>query len=161
MSAPVPAAKPHEVELAMSPWIRKLALLAAVLGAPIACSPPEHFKMHRQSAAVSGEAGGFAREIEAGMKTMMKNMHAAGVSGNPDVDFLAMMIPHHQGAVEMARLALIYGKDPLTRRVAEEIIASQTAEIAAMTERLAILRRGEDPDPGNFPALHGTRGLAP
>ena len=38
-----------------------------------------------------------------------------------DVDFLAMMIPHHQGAVEMARLALIYGKDPLTRRVAEEI----------------------------------------
>jgi uncharacterized protein (DUF305 family) len=88
-------------------------------------------------------------------------MHAPGFTGNPDVDFLAMMIPHHQGAVEMARLALIYGKDPLTRRVAEEIIASQTVEIAAMKERLAILRHGEDPDPGNFPALHGTRGVTP
>jgi hypothetical protein len=158
MSGPVPVAKPLEVELAMS-WIRKLSLVSAVLPA-VACFQPDHFTVHHQSGAVSGEAYGFAREIEAGMQTMLKNMHAAGVSGNPDVDFLAMMIPHHQGAVEMARLALIYGKDPLTRRVAE-IIASQTAEIAAMTERLAILRRGEDPEPGNFPALHGMRGIAP
>jgi hypothetical protein len=80
--------------------------------------------------------------MDAGMKQMMEDMHAPGYSGNPDVDFLAMMIPHHEGAVEMARLALIYGTDPLTRRLAEEIIASQTAEIAAMKERLAILRRG-------------------
>jgi uncharacterized protein (DUF305 family) len=144
----------------MSSWIRKLGLLGALL-VPVACFLPEHFTMHDQATAISVEAHGFAPEIETGMKTMMKNMHAAGVSGNPDVDFLAMMIPHHQGAVEMSRLALIYGKDPLTRRIAEEIIASQTAEIAAMTERLAILRRGDDPNPGNFPALHGTRGVAP
>ena len=95
------------------------------------------------------------------MKKMMEDMHAPGFTGDPDVDFLAMMIPHHEGAVEMARLVLIYGKDPLTRRLAEEIIASQTAEIAAMKERLAILRRSEDPNPGGFPALHGTRGVAP
>ena len=50
----------------------------------------------------------------------------------------------------MARLVLVYGKDPLTRRLAEEIIASQTAEVAAMRERLAILRRGDDPNPGSF-----------
>jgi len=43
----------------------------------------------------------------------------------------------------MARLALIYGNDPLTRRLAEEIIASQTVEISAMNERLKILRHGE------------------
>jgi hypothetical protein len=159
MSVPALAAKPVEEELAMSAWIRKLGVGGAVL-ALVACSQPDHFTMHPQPVAVSGEAYGFVRELQAGMQTMMKDMHAAGVSGNPDVDFLAMMIPHHQGAVEMARLALIYGKDPLTRRVAEEIIASQTAEIAAMTERLAILRRGEDPNPGNFPALHGTRGIA-
>lgn len=103
----------------------------------------------------------FTHAMHAGMEKMMHDMHSAVPSGNPDVDFLAMMIPHHQGAVEMARLALIYGKDPVTRRVAEEIIASQTVEIAAMKERLAILRRGEDPDPGNFPALHGTRGVTP
>jgi uncharacterized protein (DUF305 family) len=103
----------------------------------------------------------FVREMDAGMKKMMDDMHAPGYSGNPDVDFLAMMIPHHQGAVEMARLLLIHGQDPMTRRIAEEIVASQTAEIAAMNERLKILRRGDDPEPGGFPALHGTRGLAP
>ena len=109
----------------------------------------------------SGGQPAFAAEMDAGMQKMMTRMHAPGYTGNADVDFLAMMIPHHEGAVEMARLVLIYGKDPLTRRLAEEIIASQTSEIAAMTERLAILRRGEDPNPGGFPALHGTRGAAP
>lgn len=86
-------------------------------------------------------------------------MHAPSYTGNSDVDFLAMMIPHHQGAVDMARLALIYGNDPLTRRLAEEIIASQTVEISAMNERLKILRHGEDPNPAGFPALHGTPGM--
>jgi uncharacterized protein (DUF305 family) len=111
-----------------------------------------------QNPAMSGESDEFARALDAAMKKMMDDMHAPGYSGNPDVDFLAMMIPHHRGAVDMARLALIHGRDPLARRLAEEIIASQTAEIGAMSERLAILRRGEDPNPGGFPALHGTRG---
>lgn len=107
---------------------------------------------------MSRDAQEFVRQMDAAMKKMMDDMHAPGYTGNPDVDFLAMMIPHHQGAVDMARLALIYGNDPLTRRLAEEIIASQTVEISAMRERLAILRRGEDPNPSGFPALHGTRG---
>jgi uncharacterized protein (DUF305 family) len=110
---------------------------------------------------MSRESEHFVRELDAAMKKMMNEMHAPGYTGNPDVDFLAMMIPHHQGAVDMARLVLIYGKDPLARRLAEEIIASQTAEIGAMSERLTILRRGEDPNPGGFPALHGTRGVTP
>jgi uncharacterized protein (DUF305 family) len=110
---------------------------------------------------MSSAAQEFSRDMEAGMNTMMYRMHAAGYTGNPDIDFLAMMIPHHEGAVEMARLELTHGKDPLARRLAEEIIASQTVEIAAMKERLAVLRRGEDPNPGGFPALHGTRGAAP
>lgn len=114
--------------------------------------------LHPQKLPISPEPEPFIGELNAAMKKMMEDMHSPGYTGNPDVDFLAMMIPHHQGAVEMARLALIYGKDPLTRRLAEEIIASQTAEIAAMSERIKILRRGEDPEPGGFPALHGTRG---
>lgn len=89
----------------------------------------------------------------------MHDMHAASATGDPDQDFLAMMIPHHEGAVEMARLVLIYGRDPLTRRLAEDIIASQTVEIEGMQKRLAILRRGSDPNPGGFPALGGTRGM--
>lgn len=100
----------------------------------------------------------FVQEMDAGMARMMEDMHAPGYTGNADVDFLAMMIPHHEGAVEMARLVLVHGKDPLTRQLAGEIIASQTSEIGAMRQRLAILRRGEDPEPGGFPALQGARG---
>jgi hypothetical protein len=122
---------------------------------------PEPERDQLRSMRPDGRSDAFASEMEAGMKKMMEDMHASGYSGNPDVDFLAMMIPHHQGAVEMARLVLIHGGDPLTRGLAEDIIASQTAEISAMTERLNILRRGEDAEPGGFPALHGTRGTAP
>ena len=100
----------------------------------------------------------FSSGMQSGMAGMMKDMESAPMTGDPDKDFLAMMIPHHEGAVEMARLVLIHGRDPLVRRLAEEIIASQTIEIQAMKERLAILRQRPDPDPGGFPALGGTRG---
>jgi uncharacterized protein (DUF305 family) len=100
----------------------------------------------------------FIREMDRDMDKMMTDMHHPGYTGNADVDFLAMMIPHHQGAVDMARLVLIHGQDPLTRQLAEEIIASQQAEILAMKARLNILSKGADPDPGGYPALNGVRG---
>jgi uncharacterized protein (DUF305 family) len=100
----------------------------------------------------------FATAMHAGMERMMRSMHAAGHSGDPDRDFLAMMIPHHEGAVEMARLVLIHGRDPATRRLAEDIIASQTTEIAAMKQRLAILSGAKPSAEPEFPALGGTRG---
>jgi uncharacterized protein (DUF305 family) len=100
----------------------------------------------------------FAREMQAAMQKMMRDMHAAGYSGNADVDFLAMMIPHHAGAVEMARLVLIHGRDPATRRLAEDIIAGQSVEIQAMTRRLAMLQGAAKPDEEEYPELGGTRG---
>ena len=100
----------------------------------------------------------FASEMDAGMGAMMRDMHAPCYTGNADIDFLAMMIPHHEGAVEMARLVLIHGRDPLTRKLAEEIIASQVVEIEGMKRRLAILRAKPSPEQGEFPALGGTRG---
>lgn len=72
-----------------------------------------------------------------------------------------MMIPHHEGAVEMARLLLIHGRDPHTRRLAEDIIASQTVEIAGMKQRLAMLRGKGGAEADGFPALGGTRGPVP
>ena len=71
----------------------------------------------------------FERAMDAGMARMMQAMHASGYSGHADADFLAMMIPHHAGAVDMARLVLQHGRDPATRQLAEEIIAGQTIEI--------------------------------
>jgi len=96
--------------------------------------------------------------MSAAMHKMQDGMAAARQTGDPDRDFLSMMIPHHAGAVEMARLVLIYGTDPLVRQLAEEIIAGQQAEIAAMQARLKILDHGPDPNPDGFPAISGTTG---
>lgn len=103
-------------------------------------------------------AGAFAREMDAAMSRMMQDMHAPVYSGHADIDFLAMMIPHHAGAVDMARLVLQHGRDPATRQLAEEIIAGQTVEIEGMTRRLAALRAGTASGAADVTTLGGTRG---
>lgn len=67
----------------------------------------------------------------------MHGAMAIEFTGNADVDFIKGMIPHHQGAVEMARIVLDHGSDPEVRKLAEAVIAAQEAEIAWMTEWLA------------------------
>ena len=64
----------------------------------------------------------------------MDMMHGMAVeyTGNPDVDFRLKMIPHHQGAIDMAKVALQYATDPSTKAMAEAIIAAQEKEIAEM-----------------------------
>lgn len=59
------------------------------------------------------------------------------LTGNPDVDFAKGMIPHHQGAIDMANVVLKYGKDPEMKKLAEEIIKAQDTEIAFMKGWLA------------------------
>jgi uncharacterized protein (DUF305 family) len=86
----------------------------------------------------------FLVENDAAMSKMMRGM-AVKPTGNADVDFAAMMIPHHQGAIDMAVAELHYGRNEHLRRIAQEIIVDQQQEITAM--RLALGQRLPPPAP--------------
>jgi hypothetical protein len=77
----------------------------------------------------------FLAENDAAMAKMMAAMNIKP-SGDVDADFVAMMVPHHQGAIDMAQAELRYGRNEQLRRLAQEIIVTQQQEIAAM--RLAL-----------------------
>jgi hypothetical protein len=83
----------------------------------------------------------FLAENQIAMDKMMSGMHIRP-SGDVDQDFAAMMIPHHQGAIDMALAELRYGRNQQLRRIAQEIVVEQQQEIAAM--RLAL---GQPPPP--------------
>jgi uncharacterized protein (DUF305 family) len=89
----------------------------------------------------------FLAENEAAMTRMMAGMEIKP-SGDVDKDFVAMMTPHHQGAVDMAQAVLRYGRNEQIRRLAQEIIVTQQQEIAVM--RIAV---GE-PLPPSVPSNH-------
>jgi uncharacterized protein (DUF305 family) len=89
------------------------------------------------TAALAGASG---ETFRAGMASAMLRMHrgmAIPASGDADRDFAAMMIPHHQAAVEMAELQLLHGSDERLRRLAQGIIVEQSQEIATMRHVLA------------------------
>jgi uncharacterized protein (DUF305 family) len=97
----------------------------------------------------TGAEAPFLAANDTAMNKMMRDM-SVKPTGDVDRDFTAMMIPHHQGAIDMAEAELRWGHNEQLRRIAQEIIVEQQQEIAAM--RLAL---GEAPPP-SAPAPTGT-----
>jgi hypothetical protein len=105
------------------PMLAGLGLAAVAVAAVAAASavPPL-----RQA-----DIAAFTAENDAAMDKMMKDMHVPS-SGNVDRDFAVMMIPHHQGAIDMALAQLRYGRNDRLKRLASEIIIEQREEIRVM-----------------------------
>lgn len=79
--------------------------------------------------------------VDDAMAIMNDGMARAPMSGDADHDFASMMVPHHQGAVDMAKAELLYGTDPVLRRLAQEIIVTQGQEIEVMQLQLKKMAR--------------------
>ena len=92
------------------------------------------------------------------LTSSMQKMHAAMMSiepsGNGDLDFVRLMIPHHQAAIDMARTQLLQGKDPQLRRLAQQIITDQQTEIELMK---LWLERHDYSSPNSGGHKHGKR----
>jgi Domain of unknown function (DUF305) len=110
-------------------------LLVAFAAPPLAFAVFAHEARPPAQQAAPPEERAFLAENEAAMNKMMSAMEVKP-SGDIDRDFVAMMAPHHQGAIDMAVLELRYGRNEQLRRIAQEIIIDQMQEIAAM--KLAI-----------------------
>jgi hypothetical protein len=87
------------------------------------------------SQADGSDEAAFMAGNDAAMAKMMTDM-TIKPAGDVDHDFVAMMIPHHQGAIDMAKLELIYGHDPVLRRLAQAIVVEQQQEIDLMQRSL-------------------------
>lgn len=84
------------------------------------------------------------RAYAAAMERMHQHMHQP-LSGDPDIDFVRQMIPHHQGAVEMAKVELKYGRDPALKRFSRWVITAQEQEIGVMQNWLRRRDNGAAP----------------
>ena len=123
---------PHPIRhMAVIATLAAVALSSAALAFAQDASSPSQAP---SSPALQAEAP-YLTENDAAMTKMMNDM-AVKPTGDVDRDFVEMMIPHHQGAIDMAQAILRYGKNEQLRRIAQEIIVDQQQEIAAM--RLAL-----------------------
>jgi uncharacterized protein (DUF305 family) len=119
-------------------FLTRAALIAALAfaAAPALAQHAGHGDHASHSQAAAPAASPSTAAFEAANAKMHEGM-AITYSGDPDVDFARGMIPHHQGAIDMAKVALAHGKDPQMRKLAQEIVDNQEKEIAVLKDWLA------------------------
>jgi len=118
----------------MNRMVSTLAALALGIGLAGAAQAQQAHQHGAMPAAKATDTPWTKAYKQANMK-MHKDMDIA-YSGDADVDFLRGMIPHHQGAIEMARIVMAQGKDPEVRKLAEAVVRDQEKEVAMMREML-------------------------
>ena len=117
-----------------------LLLMAAGMLLPVFLEslPAQSEEMkHDMSGMAMETEGGATAGYRAAMDKMHADMMAIDYSGNADVDFARGMIPHHQAAIDMAKVELEHGTDPEMRKLAEGVVSAQEAEIKQMQDWLA------------------------
>ncbi|WP_410010631.1 DUF305 domain-containing protein [Phyllobacterium zundukense] len=120
-------------------YIHSAALVCALtLGSPVLAQDhtTHQTKPHDMMAMPKGDQSAPSKAFAEANAKMHKDM-AIPFTGNADKDFVSGMIAHHQGAIDMAKVELEYGKDPEIRKLAETIIAAQESEINQMKDWLA------------------------
>ncbi len=118
--------------------MQRLAAIAMLLCA--AQLPATAAEMHHHHAATTGmppafvasTAKPYAALVDDAMAVMNDGMQRAPMNGRPDHDFVTMMMPHHQGAIDMAKALLLYSSDPAMRNLAQGILTEQQNEINLM-----------------------------
>lgn len=119
---------------------KKIVLLMMAAGMLLAVfleSVPAQAEEMKHDMGAMGAQSPSTEDYKAAMDKMHADMMAIEYSGNADVDFARGMIPHHQAAIDMAKIELANGKDPEIRKLAEAVIAAQQAEIKQMQDWLA------------------------
>ena len=136
----------HALERTHARTAGRVASVASLIimltaGTLAASASDMHHAMRGSEPVTQGQVGvstarPFAALMEDAMAVMDEGMKRAPMTGDPDHDFAAMMVPHHQGAIDMAKAELLCGKNPVLRRLAQEIIVTQASEITVMQMEL-------------------------
>ena len=104
---------------------------------PAICTSGHAMAMDMAGGAAAAPMDEAHTALMAGMDAMNADMDTAMTASDIDVAFICGMLPHHQGAIDMAKAELQYGDDPWAKELAQKIIDAQTAEIAQMRDWLA------------------------
>ena len=109
--------------------IRRICQIAATIVLVVATAvQPQEQNVHKGKVPINADW----KELTASMEKMHAAVSSTQPSEDSDIDFVKLMLPHHQAAIDMAKAELKYGKDPQIRRLAEEIVTDQQSEIELM-----------------------------